>query len=100
LLSLSRSCGRVCIILLTRAQFLKNGHSRNSKWTTQKEKPRPTATPLPARRERPRHRRAAEQRDELAPVAHSITSSARASSVESGTRIVCEHRAATRRARR
>ena len=35
---------------------------------------------LRARRERPRRRRAAEQRDELAPV-HSITSSARASSV-------------------
>src|SRR5262249_1514396 len=36
--------------------------------------------PLRARRERPR-RRAAEQRDELAAAAHSITSSARASSV-------------------
>src|SRR5262249_16097630 len=35
---------------------------------------------LRARRERPRHRRAAEQRDELAPL-HSITSSARARSV-------------------
>ena len=35
---------------------------------------------LRARRERPRRRRAAEQRDELAPL-HSITSSARASSV-------------------
>ena len=35
---------------------------------------------LRARRERPRRRRAAEQRDELAPF-HSITSSARASSV-------------------
>ena len=35
---------------------------------------------LRARRERPRRRRAAEQRDELAAV-HSITSSARASSV-------------------
>src|SRR5262245_42152979 len=35
---------------------------------------------LRARRERPRHRRAAEQRDELAAF-HSITSSARASSV-------------------
>ena len=31
---------------------------------------------LRARRERPRRRRAAEQRDELAPAAHSITSSA------------------------
>ena len=38
---------------------------------------------LRARRERPRRRRAAEQRDELAPL-HSITSSARASS-EGGT---------------
>src|SRR4029077_14362907 len=36
---------------------------------------------LRARRERPRSRRALEQRDELAPGAHSITSSARASSV-------------------
>ena len=35
---------------------------------------------LRARRERPRHRRAAEQRDEFAPL-HSITSSARASSL-------------------
>ena len=35
---------------------------------------------LRARRERPRRRRTAEQRDELAPL-HSITSSARASSV-------------------
>src|SRR5207248_1522037 len=35
---------------------------------------------LRTRRERPRRRRAAEQRDELAPVVHSITSSARASS--------------------
>ena len=35
---------------------------------------------LPARRERPPHRRAAEQQDELPP-SHSITSSARASSV-------------------
>ena len=35
---------------------------------------------LRARRQRPRGRRAAEQRDELAPL-HSITSSARASSV-------------------
>src|SRR5262249_41575814 len=38
------------------------------------------ASLLPARRQRPRGRRAAEQRDELAPL-HSITSSARASSV-------------------
>src|SRR5262249_37649152 len=37
-------------------------------------------TLLRRRRERPRRRRAAEQRDELAPV-HSITSSARASTV-------------------
>src|SRR5262249_33571758 len=36
---------------------------------------------LRARRERPRGRRAAEQRDELAAFHHSITSSARASSV-------------------
>src|SRR5262245_51134993 len=36
---------------------------------------------LRARRERPRHRRAAKQRDELAPSHHSITSSARASRV-------------------
>jgi hypothetical protein len=35
---------------------------------------------LRARRERPRHRRAAEQRDELAPSHHSITLSAMASS--------------------
>src|SRR5262249_34053184 len=35
---------------------------------------------LRVRRERPRGRRAAEQRDELAPSHHSITSSARASS--------------------
>ncbi len=41
--------------------------------------PHPLAL-LRARRERPRRRRAAEQRDELAPL-HSITSSARASSV-------------------
>src|SRR5262245_18699817 len=41
--------------------------------------PHPLAL-LAARRERPRRRRAAEQRDELAP-SHSITSSARASSV-------------------
>jgi len=34
-----------------------------------------------ARRERPRHRRAAEQRDELAAFNHSITSSARASRI-------------------
>src|SRR5262249_13821095 len=36
---------------------------------------------LRIRRERPRGSRAAEQRDELAPVAHSITSSARAKNV-------------------
>src|SRR5262245_10756888 len=36
---------------------------------------------LRARRERPPRRRAAEQRDEIAPFHHSITSSARASSV-------------------
>src|SRR5215813_6039557 len=36
---------------------------------------------LRPRRERPRRRRAAKEGDELAPVAHSITSSARASSV-------------------
>src|SRR5262249_32235247 len=36
---------------------------------------------LRARRERPRRRRAAEQRDERAPLHHSITSSARASSL-------------------
>ena len=36
---------------------------------------------LRARRERPRHRRTAEQRNEFAPPHHSITSSARASSV-------------------
>src|SRR6516164_4606622 len=36
---------------------------------------------LRARRERPRDRRAANQRDEVAPVVHSITSSARASRV-------------------
>src|SRR4030095_6311537 len=41
--------------------------------------PHPLAL-LRARRQRPRDRRAAEQRDELAPL-HSITSSARASSV-------------------
>ena len=41
---------------------------------------RQSARLLSARRDRPRGRRAAEQRDELAPV-HSITSSARASSV-------------------
>ena len=40
---------------------------------------RPLRRLLRARRERPRRRRAAEQRDELAPF-HSITSSARASS--------------------
>ena len=40
---------------------------------------------LRARRERPRRRRAAEQRDELA-AAHSITSSARASSEEGTSR--------------
>ena len=43
---------------------------------------------LRARRERPRRRRAAEQRDELAPF-HSITSSARASSV--GGTVEAEH---------
>ena len=43
---------------------------------------------LRARRERPRGRRAAEQRDELAPP-HSITSSARASSV--GGTVEAEH---------
>src|SRR5262245_17023241 len=36
---------------------------------------------LRARRDRPRYRRAADQRNELAPPDHSITSSARASSV-------------------
>src|SRR5262249_12370200 len=45
--------------------------------------PHPLAL-LPARRKRPRCRRAAEQRDELAPFHHSITSSARASRL-SGT---------------
>src|SRR5262249_61377432 len=39
---------------------------------------------LRARRQRPHHRRAAEQRDERAPLHHSITSSARASRL-SGT---------------
>src|SRR5262245_63996497 len=41
---------------------------------------------LRARRERPRRRRAAEKRDELAAVAHSITSSERASNVGGTTR--------------
>src|SRR5262249_34711077 len=41
----------------------------------------PHALRLGARRDRPRHRRAAEQRDELAPPDHSMTSSARASNV-------------------
>src|SRR5262249_40272061 len=41
---------------------------------------------LRPRHERPRRRRAAEQRDEFAPGAHSITSSARASSVSGTTR--------------
>src|SRR6516165_9311770 len=47
------------------------------------ERPRPFADRrlLRARRERPRHCRAAEKRDELAAAAHSITSSARASSL-------------------
>ena len=40
----------------------------------------PRLDPLRGRRERPRRRRAAEQRDELAP-SHSMTSSARASTV-------------------
>jgi hypothetical protein len=39
---------------------------------------------LPARRKRPRRRRIAEQRDELAPSYHSITSSASASSRSRG----------------
>ena len=42
---------------------------------------------LRARRERPCNRRAAEQRDELAPFYHSITSSARASSVGGTSRL-------------
>src|SRR5262249_61585386 len=41
---------------------------------------------LRARHERPRRRRTPEQRDELAPVHHSITSSARASSVAGTSR--------------
>src|SRR5262249_45827129 len=41
----------------------------------------PPATLLPARSERPRRRRAAHQRDELATPDHSMTSSARARSV-------------------
>jgi hypothetical protein len=43
--------------------------------------PRALARLLRTRHERPCRRRAAEQRDELAPVTHSITSSARASSI-------------------
>src|SRR6516165_3945570 len=46
--------------------------------------PHPLGRRLRADRERPRDRRAAEQRDELAAFDHSITSSARASSL-SGT---------------
>src|SRR5262249_28272354 len=42
---------------------------------------------LPARRERPRDRRAAEQRDEVAPL-HSITSSVNASSVGGTSRLI------------
>src|SRR5262245_26452590 len=42
---------------------------------------------LCARGERPRRRRAAEQRDELAPPDHSITSSARASSAGGTSRL-------------
>ena len=55
---------------------------------------RPSTNLLRARRERPRRRAAAEQRDELATAAHSITSSASASSVAGISRpsasAVCE----------
>src|SRR6516165_8613384 len=50
-----------------------------SEWHEHADAPHPLDL-LRARRERPRHRRTAEKRDELAPV-HSITSSARASTV-------------------
>src|SRR6516165_118199 len=43
--------------------------------------PHPLGRRLRARRERPRDHRAAEERDELPTIAHSITSSARASKV-------------------
>jgi hypothetical protein len=60
LLSLSRLCGRVCIILLTRAQFLQNGPLADSKWDhSERETPADgyavapvprAATPPPRRR--------------------------------------------------
>jgi hypothetical protein len=68
--------------------FQKRGVPRALRPTRSRaEKPDRPQLLLPARRERPRHRRAAEQRDEVASLhfsAHSITSSASASSL-SGT---------------
>src|SRR6516162_3766044 len=61
--------------------FQKRGVPRTLRPTRSRaEKPDRRQLLLPARRERPRRRRAAEQRDELA-TSHSITSSARASIV-------------------
>src|SRR5262249_59207164 len=65
-----------------RAELVPKGEHGGRMGLVRKEEPEPIDAPclLRARRQRPRGR-AAEQRDELATAAHSITSSARARSV-------------------
>src|SRR5438876_3285382 len=62
LLSLSRLCGRVCIILLTRAQFLQNGPLADSKLDhSKRETPADgyAVAPVPRAATPPQRRRAA-----------------------------------------
>src|SRR5262249_40029296 len=65
---------------------LKHGDRMSPLWLRSAMK-EPHYRLLCPRRERPRRRRSAEQRDELAPPDHSITSSARASKVGGTSRL-------------
>src|SRR5262249_29996066 len=71
----------VALFIQTSTICAQMGRSRSRRLKAEKSDHRHSRLLLPARRERPRRRRAAEKRDELAPPHHSITSSARASSV-------------------
>src|SRR5437870_7303188 len=64
LLSLSRLCGRVCIILLTRAQFLQNGPLADSKLDHSERETPADGYAVAPRRERPCRCSATEQREE------------------------------------
>src|SRR5262249_10648946 len=74
----------VAVIAQSRPQRLDPTCRSRSGGETQEPDARDLRRLLRTRRERPRRRRAAEQRDERAPVTHSTPSSARASSL-SGT---------------